>query len=370
VLNVLSIIGTRPEAIKMAPVIKELARHPGQVRSTICSTGQHRQMLDQVWELFAIKPDFDLDVMQPNQTLPRLTAKLFEALDPVVSEVRPDVILAQGDTTTVLVASLIAYYHRVRFGHVEAGLRTGDRFRPFPEEINRCVADRVSDYLFAPTERARQTLLREGFPDGTIYVTGNTVIDALLDVASRPYDWSSGALNGLPPDAKFVLVTAHRRESFGGPFQEMCQAIRMLAERFKGAGYHFVYPVHLNPNVRKPVEEILAGLSNVTLLEPLDYLSLVQLMKRSKLILTDSGGIQEEAPGLRIPVLVMRDTTERPEGVETGVVRLVGTTYQRITNEATRLLSNPAEMSAMASGVNPYGDGRAAQRIVAALLKT
>jgi UDP-N-acetylglucosamine 2-epimerase len=326
-------------------------------------------MLDQVFELFGIKPDFDLDVMEPNQTLPKLTAKLFEALDPIVSQVKPDVILAQGDTTTVLVASLIAYYHRVKFGHVEAGLRTGDRFRPFPEEINRHVADRVSDFLFAPTERARQALLREGSPDCAIYVTGNTVIDALLNVASRPYDWSSSPLRELPNEAKFVLITAHRRESFGGPFQEICQAIRTLADRFKGDGYQFVYPVHLNPNVRKPVEQILAGLSNVTLMEPLDYLSLVQLMKRSKLILTDSGGIQEEAPGLKVPVLVMRDTTERPEGIENGVVRLVGTTHERITNEATRLLSNPAEMASMASGVNPYGDGHAAERIVAALLK-
>ena len=353
----------------MAPVIKELGRHPDRVRSLVCSTGQHRQMLDQVFTLFAIKPDFELNVMQRNQALPQLTASLLTSVEDVVSQAKPDCILSQGDTTTVLVASLVAYYHRVKFGHVEAGLRTGDRYRPFPEEMNRCMADRLADYLFAPTERSRQTLLREGFLDSSIMVTGNTVIDALLDVADRPYDWTSGPLATLPSGQRLVLITAHRRESFGEPFRELCEAIREVARRFQADGVHFVYPVHLNPNVRQPVGEILAGASNVSLIEPLDYLALVQLMKRATLILTDSGGIQEEAPGLKIPVLVMRETTERPEGVEAGVVRLVGTSRDRIVEETTRLLQHPDELGRMAKGINPYGDGHAAERIVGRVLQ-
>jgi UDP-N-acetylglucosamine 2-epimerase len=368
-LTVLSVFGTRPEAIKMAPVVKELARHPDQVRSLVCSTGQHRQMLDQVLDLFRIEPDFDLKLMQADQTLSQLTAALFSALDGVVAQSKPDWILAQGDTSTVLVAGLVAYYHRVHFGHVEAGLRTGDRYRPFPEEMNRVVADRLADLLFAPTQRSRQTLLREGHSENRVLVTGNTVIDALLEVASYPYDWSSGPLAFLSPGKRLVLITAHRRESFGEPFREMCSAFRELAHAFEADDLHFVYPVHLNPNVQRPVREILSGLANVSLVEPLDYLSVVQLMKRSTLILTDSGGIQEEAPGLKVPVLVMRDTTERPEGVEAGVVRLVGTSRRRIVGEATRLLRDRAALAAMTSSVNPYGDGHAAERIVAALLK-
>jgi UDP-N-acetylglucosamine 2-epimerase (non-hydrolysing) len=368
-LNCLSIVGTRPEAIKMAPVIKELARHPDRIRSVVCSTGQHRQMLDQVFKLFAIRPDFELNVMQTNQTLSQLTAALFTALDDVVKQTRPTCILAQGDTTTVMVSSWVAYYHRIEFGHVEAGLRTGDRYRPFPEEMNRCVADQLSHYLFAPTEHSRQNLLREGFPANRISVTGNTVIDALLEVASRPYDWASGPLSQLPLSKRLVLITAHRRESFGEPFRDLCCAIRQLAQTFQNDGVHFVYPVHLNPNVRQPVHELLSNIPNVTLIEPVDYLSLVQLMKRATLILTDSGGIQEEAPGLKVPVLVMRETTERPEGIEAGVVRLVGTSQENIVNETTRLLRDATERDQMAKGVNPYGDGRAAQRIVDRLLQ-
>lgn len=368
-LTVLSVLGTRPEAIKMAPVIKELSKCSDRVRSVICSVGQHREMLDQVLSLFQIKPDYDLNLMQPDQSLSQLTASLFTGLDTVVGEVKPDWILAQGDTTTVFVAAMVAFYHGVAFGHVEAGLRTGDKRRPFPEEINRRVADMVSDVYFAPTERARQALLREGCQEHDVYVTGNTVIDALNDVASREYDWRSGPLAGLPPDRRLVLITAHRRESFGDPFRELCMAIRELALTFASDGVHFVYPVHLNPNVRQPVNDILSGLSNVSLIEPLDYLSLVHLMKRSTLILTDSGGIQEEAPGLRVPVLVMRDTTERPEGVETGVVRLVGTHRSRIVSEAEKLLRDPAARAELASGANPYGDGKAAERIVSILLE-
>jgi UDP-N-acetylglucosamine 2-epimerase (non-hydrolysing) len=367
-LNVLSIIGTRPEAIKMAPVIRELKKQNGRIRSVVCSTGQHREMLAQVCGLFDIRPDLELSVMRPDQSLSGLTARMFEALDPVIREQKPDWVLAQGDTTTVLVASLVAFYHKVPFGHVEAGLRTGDRYRPFPEEVNRCVADVVAELMFAPTERSRSTLLKEGYPQSRIRVTGNTVVDALHWAAKMPYRWEDGPLAKVPTDKRLVLVTAHRRESFGDPFRDMCAALRDLAQRFS-RDVHLVYPVHLNPNVRQPVAEILGGLRNVSLTEPLDYLSLVHLMKRSVLILTDSGGIQEEAPGLGVPVLLLRETTERPEGVEAGVVKLVGTRRDRIVEEATRLLTDEVGRRAMSRGVNPYGDGKAAQRIVSALLE-
>jgi UDP-N-acetylglucosamine 2-epimerase (non-hydrolysing) len=268
--TVLSVIGTRPEAIKMAPVILELTRHAQRARSVVCVTGQHREMLAQALALFEIRPDHDLALMQPDQSLAALTARLFASLDPVVREVRPDWVLAQGDTTTVFVAAVVAFYNGVPFGHVEAGLRTGDRRRPFPEEINRRLADAVADLYFAPTAGARQALLREGVADESILVTGNTVIDALLGVAQRPFDWpSSGELARVPRDGRLVLITAHRRESFGEPFRELCLAIADLARRFADDGVHFVYPVHLNPNVRKPVLELLAGHDNVHLVEPL-----------------------------------------------------------------------------------------------------
>jgi len=367
VLSVLSVIGTRPEAIKMAPVIRKLRDHPDRVRSVICSAGQHRQMLDQVLGLFRIEPDHDLNLMQPNQTLSQLTAALFTGLDRVIGEVRPDWVLAQGDTTTVFVAAMVAFYHRVPFGHVEAGLRTRDKARPFPEEVNRHVADIVADLHFAPTERARRTLLSEGVSEETVHVTGNTVVDALQEISARPYDWSSGPLASLPQLDQLVLITAHRRESFGEPFRELCLAIRDLARRFPSV--QFVYPVHLNPNVQQPVREILSELTNLTLLEPLDYLSLVQLLKRATVILTDSGGIQEEGVGIGVPVLVMRETTERPEGVEAGAARLVGTRRDRIVTEVERLLRDPSARERMTTAVNPYGDGRAAERIVSILME-
>jgi UDP-N-acetylglucosamine 2-epimerase (non-hydrolysing) len=367
-LKVLSIFGTRPEAIKMAPVIQELNAHSSRVQSVICSVGQHREMLDQVLSLFRITPDYDLKLMQPNQTLSQLSGWLFSALDPVVTEVKPDWILAQGDTTSVFVAAMVAFYHKIPFGHVEAGLRSGDRQRPFPEEINRRVADTVAELYFAPTESARRALLGEQCPPQNIFVTGNTVIDALQHIAAREYDWSTGPLGTLPLDKRLVTITAHRRESFGPPFRELCLAIRDLAVEFRD-DVHFVYPVHLNPNVLRPVNEILAGLPNVSLIQPLDYLSMVHLLKRSTIVLTDSGGIQEEAPGLRVPALVMRETTERPEGIETGVVRLVGTRRSCIVAEAERLLRDPKAHAAMSTGVNPYGDGKAARRIVSILLE-
>jgi UDP-N-acetylglucosamine 2-epimerase len=361
-ITVLSIVGTRPEAIKMAPVVRELARRQ-HVRSLLCATGQHREMLSQVFDCFGLRPDFDLAVMRPNQSLAGLTARLLEGLDETVQQTRPDFILAQGDTTTVLAASLIAYYHRVPFGHVEAGLRTGDKWRPFPEEMNRCIADRLADLYFAPTELGRQALLREGVPDGAIHVTGNTVVDALQAIAAQPYDWQQGPLRDLPQDRRWVLITAHRRESFGPVFAGMCQAFRELAERFHEQGVHFIYPVHLNPNVRQPVFAQLAGLPNMSLVDPLDYPSLVRLMKRCVLALSDSGGIQEEAPSLELPLLVLRDTTERPEGVEAGVARLVGTDGQNIVHCASEVLSNETLRRRMMCGENPYGDGQAARRI-------
>lgn len=353
----------------MAPVIRELAKYQDRVRSLVCVTGQHREMLDQVLGLFDIKADYDLNIMKHDQTLSLLTSNLFTSLDRVVEEAKPDWILAQGDTTTVFVTSMVAYYHKIPFAHIEAGLRTWDRYKPFPEEVNRRIADGVADLLFAPTERNRQTLLQEGHLDERIHVTGNTVVDALLTMAAQPYDWSNGPLAGIPIDGRLVLITAHRRESFGAPLREICLAIREIAVKCASFGVHCVYPVHLNPNVRQPVQAILTGIPNVTLVEPLDYASLVHLMKRSTLILTDSGGIQEEAPSLKVPVLVMRDKTERPEGVEAGVSRLVGTQRASIVAEAVRLLRDPAAHSAMATGVNPYGDGRAAARIVSIVLE-
>jgi len=366
-LTVLSILGTRPEAIKMAPVIAELRRHPDEIRSIVCSAGQHRQMLDQVLDLFHIVPDVDLHVMTKDQTLSQLTANLFVALDSVITEVRPDWILAQGDTTTVLVAAMEAHYHRIRFGHIEAGLRTRDKYHPFPEEMNRRIADVLADAYFAPTPVAARALLDEGCAEEDVYITGNTVIDALYDVVDRPYDWQAGPLSGVSREHPIVLVTAHRRESFGEPFRELCLAIRDLAVEFPTV--QFVYPVHLNPHVRQPVQAILAAQPNVALIEPLDYLSLVHLMKHSTLVLTDSGGIQEEAPGLNVPVLVMRETTERPEGIETGLVRLVGTSRERIVGAGRDVLRDAAPGAPRRRGSSPYGDGRAAQRIVGHLLE-
>ena len=367
-MTILSVIGTRPEAVKMAPILGELAKRGGKVRSLTCVTGQHRQMLDPVLALFDIHPDYDLDVMKPDQSLSGLTAALFAGLDRVLLESRPDWVLAQGDTTTVLAASLVAYYHRRRFGHVEAGLRTGDNFRPFPEEVNRRLADIVADAWFAPTPRARECLLREGCDPARVHLTGNTVIDALLDVAARPFDWEKSGLASLVNGARLVLITAHRRESFGQPFREMCEAIRELAAAYSDAGVHFVYLVHLNPKAKEPVHELLSGLENVTLVEPLDYFSMVHLMKRASVILTDSGGVQEEAPSLGVPVLILRNATERPEGVEAGVARLVGTNRQRIVAETRRVLDAGACRKLQHEGPSPYGDGRAAERIVSVLL--
>lgn len=366
-LTVLSLIGTRPEAIKMAPVLRQLAAS-GQVRSIVCSTGQHRELLEQAFALFDLEPEVDLELMRPDQTLPDLTARLLTALDPLMERYRPDWVLAQGDTTTVLAGALVAFYRGIAFGHVEAGLRSGDLARPFPEELNRRVADQVARRRFAPTNQARQNLLAEGHAPETILVTGNPGIDAVRWIAEQPYDWAGGRLSSLPKDQRLVLVTAHRRESFGEPFRQLCLAIRELAETLGPTGVHFVYPIHLNPRIHEPIKELLRGVPHLTLTEPLDYASLVQLMKRAVLILTDSGGIQEEACEFRTPVLVLRETTERPEGVAAGLARVVGTSRQTIVEQATELLRNESARQAMTCGRNPYGDGQASARIVASLL--
>lgn len=377
-MRVLSIFGTRPEAIKMAPVVHQLKRTAG-IESFVCVTAQHREMLDQVLDLFGIVPEIDLNIMQPDQTLAQVTSAVFSDLDPILSDLKPDWILVQGDTTTVMAAALLGYYHRVRVGHVEAGLRTNDKWQPFPEEINRRVAGAVADLHFAPTEWSRQNLLRENVPAERIVVTGNPVIDALQSVAGMPAPTDLHALLdrlGLPTGSspaasavgrRLVVITAHRRENFGEPLQNICAAILDLAHQYQDR-VQFVYPVHLNPNVREPVYRSLGGQPNITLLPPMDYLPLVQLIKRAVLVLTDSGGLQEEAPGLGVPVLVLREVTERPEGIEAGTVRLVGTDQERIVAQARRLLDDPAAHAEMAHAVNPYGDGHAAPRIVKAIL--
>ncbi|MGE0127981.1 MAG: non-hydrolyzing UDP-N-acetylglucosamine 2-epimerase [Blastocatellales bacterium] len=364
-MKVLSIFGTRPEAIKMAPVVKQLGKHPDQFTSVVCVTAQHRQMLDQVLSLFDIRPDYDLNIMRPDQTLAQVTASALTEIDAVLRAEKPDWVLTQGDTTTAMVGALAAFYHRVSVGHVEAGLRTWDKFQPFPEEINRKIADAVCDLHFAPTEASRENLLREGVSGASIVVTGNTVIDALMDVAELDYDWEGGELSNIPRDKRLILVTAHRRENFGDPLLEICAALKEIAVSYPDV--HLVYPVHLNPNVRNVVFERLGSVERISLLDPLEYLPLVQLMKASYLALTDSGGLQEEAPGLGKPVLVLREVTERPEGVAAGTVKLVGAKSRKIVEETARLLDDRTEYERMSRAVNPYGDGRASERIVAAL---
>lgn len=365
-LRALAIIGTRPEAVKMAPVVARL-RETDQVSVSVCVTAQHREMLDQVLRLFDIRPDYDLDLMRPGQTLQKLTAAVFLKLGSVLEASQPDWILIQGDTTTVMAAALLGYYYRIKVGHVEAGLRTGDKWRPFPEEINRRVAAVVADLHFAPTQVARANLLREGIPEAQVVVTGNPVIDALQQVMRMPYNIESGPLRGIPWDRKIICVTAHRREHFGEPLKRIFTALRRIAEAYDRQ-VHLVYPVHLNPNVQGPAHEMLGRISNVTLLEPLDYQPMVRLLERSYLVLTDSGGLQEEAPALGTPVLVMRETTERPEAIDAGVAALVGTDVDRIFDGAKRLLDHPEEREKMAHAVNPFGDGKAAERIVSAIL--
>lgn len=372
--TVLIVFGTRPEAIKMAPVIHAFRTMKDRVRARVIVTAQHREMLDSVLNAFDIVPDIDLDIMRPDQTLSSLTARILDGMDPLFESQSADYVLVQGDTTTAMATALGAFHRRIPVGHIEAGLRTGDRSAPFPEEVNRRIVTQTATHHFAPTDWARRNLLGDGVDTEHIFVTGNTVIDALLYARDRIRSGRVGPddllWNNLDPitlgDESVVAITGHRRENFGPNFESICRAIQRLAERYPN--HHFVYPVHLNPNVRQPVMSILGRIKNVHLIEPLGYFPFVGLMERSILILTDSGGIQEEAPSLGKPVLVMRETTERPEAVEAGVVRLVGSDEERIVTETTRLLDDPAARQAMSEKTNPYGDGLASQRIVETVL--
>jgi UDP-N-acetylglucosamine 2-epimerase (non-hydrolysing) len=376
-MKVLTIFGTRPEAVKVAPVIQELQRRSKDtgLQRVVCVTAQHRQMLDQVLHLFGIKPDYDLDVMRNNQSPTQVAANVLTRLEPILQAERPDWVLVQGDTTTVMAGALAAFYARVKVGHIEAGLRSHDKWQPFPEEINRRVAGVVADLHFAPTDQACQNLRHEGISGEQILITGNSVIDALHWVTAQPVTpemtvlFQQCGLNDrtVEQGPRVILVTAHRRENFGQPLENICLALRDLSARYDQA-VRIVYPVHLNPQVQGPVHQLLGDDPNITLLPPLDYLPMVHLMKRSHLVLTDSGGIQEEAPGLGLPVLVLREVTERPEGVAAGTVRLVGTNRERIVGEVVRLLEDAEAYHQMAQAVNPYGDGQAASRIVSGLL--
>ena len=377
--NVMLVFGTRPEAIKMAPLVKEFQKHPDMFRTTVCVTGQHRQMLDQVLEIFGITPDYDLNIMKQGQDLYDVTARVLTGMRSVLDEARPDLVLVHGDTTTSTAAALAAFYKQIPVGHVEAGLRTHNIYSPWPEEMNRQITGRIASWHFAPTPLSCSNLTAEAVPEERILVTGNTVIDALHIVVDRIRN-DSGLADGLKESLRLagydtertdaghrlVLITGHRRENFGEGFLNICRAIKALSEKYPEVD--FVYPMHLNPNVRRPIHEVfgqeLSGLGNMFFIEPLEYLSFVFLMEKSYIVLTDSGGIQEEAPGLGKPVLVMRDTTERPEAVDAGTVRLVGTDYGTIVNGVSALLDDTEEYDKMSQAVNPYGDGRACPRIV------
>ena len=382
--KVMLVFGTRPEAIKMAPLVKEFQMHPDQFQTLVCVTGQHREMLDQVLSIFAIEPDFDLNIMKQGQDSYEVTARVLLGLRDVFKEVHPDIVLVHGDTSTSTTAALAAFYQQIPVGHVEAGLRTYDVYSPWPEEMNRQITGRIATYHFAPTSLSRQNLLGEGVKEDRILITGNTVIDALYWVVNkikgnRELDAelehvlkiSGYDIHRLDNGKKLVLITGHRRENFGDGFISMCKAIKALTEKYPEVD--FVYPMHLNPNVRKPIHEVfgddLSTLDNMFFIEPLEYLSFVYLMEKATIVLTDSGGIQEEAPGLGKPVLVMRDTTERPEALEAGTVKLVGTDYDKIISEVSMLLDDTEYYEAMSKAVNPYGDGLACERIIEKLIK-
>jgi UDP-N-acetylglucosamine 2-epimerase (non-hydrolysing) len=359
--KILIIFGTRPEAIKLIPVMKELERRAGEFRPVICVTAQHRHMMDQVLNCFRVQPQYDLNIMKPGQDLFHVTSSALLHLREVIEQERPDWVLVQGDTTTTFAGALASFYLQVPVGHVEAGLRTNNKYSPFPEEINRKLTTQVAHLHFAPTSWARQNLLREGVSRESIRVTGNTAIDALLSVASRKLDFTKAGLDFLDLSRKIIVVTAHRRESFGEPFLRLCKALKEICTRFPEA--QLVYPVHLNPNVRKAVFGLLREIENMYLIEPLEYEPFIHLMANSHFILTDSGGIQEEAPSLHKPVLIMRDTTERPEALAAGTAKLVGTDYDRIIEEASRLMLNHGIYQRMSSTLNPFGDGHASSRI-------
>ena len=367
-LKVLTVFGTRPEAIKMAPLIAELARHPEVIQNKNCLTGQHKDMVASLIDLFGIRADYQLDLMRENQTLEYITTTVLIDVGRILREEKFDLLLVQGDTTTSMAAALAAFYAGVKIGHVEAGLRTFDKHQPYPEEANRKMIDALADLFFAHSDQARQHLLNEGIADSAIAVTGNTVIDALLEVSARPFELAGSPLEPIPFATKrIVLVTAHRRESFGGPFESICQGLAELARKYAN-DIELVYPVHRNPNVRAVVGKYLADIPNVRLLDPLDYLPLVQLMKRAYLVLTDSGGLQEEAPSLGKPVLVLRNVTERQEGVKAGTLKLIGTHAADLVREASNLLDDRLAYQAMATRANPYGDGNASAKIVQKIL--
>jgi UDP-N-acetylglucosamine 2-epimerase (non-hydrolysing) len=361
-IRVLSVFGTRPEAIKMAPVVDALQKAPSRFESILCVSAQHRAMLDQVLGVFGLQADHDLDLMTAGQSPAEVTARVLESLPPLLRQIKPDVLLVQGDTMTTFAAAFAAYLERIPSGHVEAGLRTGDRYQPFPEEMNRVMTSRLASIHFAPTEQARAALLAEGIPPADVHLTGNTVIDALLGTVRQDYTFRLPQLASLDPRRRVVLVTTHRRESFGAPLRSTCAAIRELAHRFPDL--QFVLPVHPNPEVKGTVEQLLCDLPGMYLIPPVDY---VELMNRSYLVLTDSGGVQEEAPSLGKPVMVLREVTERPEGVAAGTAVVVGTDRDRIVSVASELLTSKEAYDRMANAVNPYGDGRASGRIVAAL---
>ncbi len=362
--KILLIFGTRPEAIKLAPLIKEFEKYAEIFETKVCITAQHREMLDQVLKFFKIKPDFDLNIMKPNQSLSELTANMIKEIEPVLQNFRPDLVFVQGDTTTAFVGALSAFYQKVSIAHIEAGLRSFNKYSPFPEEINRVLVGHLADYHFAPTEKAKENLFNENIKKN-VYVVGNTVIDALflgLDIIKKQGEEKFYKFfNFLDFSKKIILVTGHRRESFGKPFENICNALKEIAQKHKDV--EIVYPVHLNPNVRKPVFEILKGTENIHLIEPLEYPYLIWLMNKSYLVLTDSGGIQEEAPSLGKPVLVMREVTERTEGIEAGTAKLVGTNREKIAEEVSLLLEDKNEYRKMSKAVNPYGDGKASERI-------
>ncbi|MBS4022277.1 MAG: UDP-N-acetylglucosamine 2-epimerase (non-hydrolyzing) [Dethiobacter sp.] len=358
------VFGTRPEAIKMAPLVHEL-RRCSEIETAVCVTAQHREMLDQVLKLFAITPDFDLDIMQSGQTLTEITNRALCGLERVLGENRPDLVFVHGDTTTTFAGALAAFYHRIPVGHVEAGLRTGQKYAPYPEELNRRLTGTLSDLHFAPTALARSNLLAENVPADSIFVTGNTVIDALRYTVQPDYQFAREELNSLPKGARLLLVEAHRRENLGAPLESICRALRRIVQDHPDV--FLVFPVHRNPAVRQPVFDCLLGLDRVMLIEPLDVADFHNLMQKSTLILTDSGGIQEEAPSLGRPVLVLREVTERPEAVDAGTVALVGLNEEAIVETASRLLTDDAAYRGMAAAINPYGDGKAAARIVSAV---
>jgi UDP-N-acetylglucosamine 2-epimerase (non-hydrolysing) len=360
-MKVLLTMGTRPEAIKMAPLALALLARPGVFDTRICLTGQHRELLDQVIRLFGLPVHHDLNLMRPDQTIHDITSGVLQGMRDVIDAERPNAVLVHGDTTTTFAAALAAYYAKVPIGHVEAGLRTYRRYEPFPEEMNRRLADVLADYHYAATDAARANLEREGVVPESVVVTGNTVIDALLDVAARPYTFDDALLESLGRERRLVLVTAHRRESFGAPLENICEALKTLVSRHDDI--EVLYPVHPNPNVRRAVQERLSGIDRIHLVAPLDYQPFVQVLKKSTLVLTDSGGLQEEAPALNIPVLVLRDVTERIEGERAGTVRRVGTDTGRIVSDASRLLNEPEAYAKMADAENPYGDGQASRRI-------